>query len=227
MPRGALNSKALTATIRQRVVALRPANTPTLRRHRREYSKLLAGAEPRDVLGVAYGLLEGGDLVPRFVAYELVCHHGPTLAGLGEKALLRLGRGIDSWGAVDCFACFLSGRAWRERQIPDAVIHQWARSSDRWWRRAALVSTVPLNNRSQGGRGDPGRTLPVCALLLPDRDDMVVKAMSWALRELSKRDAATVRAFLVEHQTSLAPRVLREVGNKLTTGLKNPRRRRT
>jgi 3-methyladenine DNA glycosylase AlkD len=223
MPPAAVNPKALTAAIRQRVAALRPANTPTLRRLRRDFSKLLAGVEPRAVLGVAYGLLDGGDLVPRFVAYELVCHHGPSLAGLGEKELLRLGRGIDSWGAVDSFACNLSGRAWRERQIPDELIWQWARSSDRWWRRAALVSTVPLNNRAQGGHGDPRRTLPICVMLLPDRDDMVIKAMSWALRELAKRDALTVRVFLTEHQDALAPRVLREVGNKLSTGLKNPR----
>ncbi len=64
----------------------------------------------------------------------------------------------------------------------------------------------------------------MCALLVEDRDDMVVKALSWALRELSKRDSKTVRVFLAEHKEVLAARVLREVRSKLNTGLKNPRR---
>src|SRR5262245_35020961 len=93
-----------------------------------------------------------------------------------------------------------------------------------WWRRAALVATVPLNNKTQGGSGDASRTLAVCRLLLADGDDMVVKALSWALRELAKREPDTVRQFLADEGDSLAPRVRREVGHKLTTGRKNPRR---
>ena len=50
---------------------------------------------------------------------------------------------------------------------------------------------------------------------------MVVKALSWALRELVVRDPGAVRTFLDEHD--LAARVRREVTNKLQTGLKQPR----
>jgi 3-methyladenine DNA glycosylase AlkD len=110
-------------------------------------------------------------------------------------------------------------------QVPDRVIHGWARSTDRWWRRAALVSTVPLNNKARGGRGDARRTLTVCRLLVNDSNDMVVKALSWALRELAKRDPQAVRVFLKQQEPVLAKRVLREVMNKLTTGLKNPYRK--
>jgi 3-methyladenine DNA glycosylase AlkD len=52
---------------------------------------------------------------------------------------------------------------------------------------------------------------------------MVVKALSWALRELSKRDPTAVQRFLEQHHGVLAARVVREVRNKLSTGLKNPR----
>jgi 3-methyladenine DNA glycosylase AlkD len=98
----------------------------------------------------------------------------------------------------------------------------WAASSDRWWRRAALVSTVPLNLRAAGGTGDRDRTLAVCRLLVQDRDDMVVKALSWALRELVVWEAEAVRGFLDEHGDRVAPRVRREVLSKLDSGLKNP-----
>ena len=133
---------------------------------------------------------------------------------------------MDSWAAVDCFASYLSGPAWREGRIGNTVVRRWARSPDRWWRRAAIVSTVPLNNKARGGSGDAVRTLLICTLLLDDRDDMVVKGLSWALRELAKRDEISVREFLSKSEGKLAPRVVREVGNKLRTGLKNPHQRK-
>jgi 3-methyladenine DNA glycosylase AlkD len=46
------------------------------------------------------------------------------------------------------------------------------------------------------GASNARKTLRVCRLLLPDADDMVVKAMSWALRELGKRDPKRVAAFV-------------------------------
>ena len=77
--------------------------------------------------------------------------------------------------------------------------------------------------RSRGGYGDLPRTLAVCRLLVADHEDMVVKALSWALRELVAYDPEVVRAFLQEHEAVLAARVKYEVRNKLTTGLKNPK----
>jgi 3-methyladenine DNA glycosylase AlkD len=139
----------------------------------------------------------------------------------------RLGEGMADWGSVDAFGCTVSGPAWRRGRLPDAAVHRWAASPDRWWRRAALVSTVPLNLRSRGGTGDTGRTLDICRRLAADGDDMVVKALSWALRELVVWDPEAVRRFLDTHHEVLATRVRREVRSKLETGRKHPARRTT
>jgi 3-methyladenine DNA glycosylase AlkD len=210
--------------ISKRIFLLESFTAESIRNLRREFSKQLARSAPRFVVDVALRLLEHHTIEHRFVAYELVCSHPGALASLREKDLKLLGCGLNSWSSVDMFACFLSGPAWRQRQIPDRVIHHWAHSKDRWWRRASLVSTVPLNSKARGGSGDTGRTLELCRLLVTDRDDMVVKAMSWALRELSKRDPKAVESFLDEQRDKLSARVLREVRNKLSTGLKNPKR---
>jgi len=208
-----------------RVSDMHSRNTANLRSLRREFSKRLIKAEPRLIITLALKLLEERAMEYRFIAYELICSHRPALQSLRANDLKRLGRGIDNWGAVDSFACYLAGPAWREKQIPDSLIHGWARSKDRWWRRAGLVSTVPLNNKARGGRGDAARTLRVCRMVIKDRDDMVVKALSWALRELAKRDAKPVQEFLEKYESRLASRVVREVRNKLKAGLKNPRRK--
>jgi 3-methyladenine DNA glycosylase AlkD len=61
-------------------------------------------------------------------------------------------------------------------------------------------------------------------LLLDDRDDMVGKAMSWALRALSTREPRRLEEFIERHEKRLAPRATREVRNKLLTGRKDGRR---
>lgn len=226
-PGCSINSVEIAAEeISERIFLLESFTTERIRALRREFSKRLAKSPPRFVVEVALALLDKNTMEHRFVAYELLCHHRAALAGLTEKDIRLFGRGIGSWGSVDMFACYLAGPAWRGRQVPDKLIHTWARSKNRWFRRAALVSTVPLNSKARGGGGDATRTLEVCASLVADRDDMVVKALSWALRELSKRDPEAVSRFLDEHQGVLAARVVREVRNKLSTGLKNPRLRR-
>jgi 3-methyladenine DNA glycosylase AlkD len=219
----AATTSALVGEIGSRLEALPIADAESIRAVRREYSKHLAAASAKDVVDVALGLLRKRSGRHRLAAYELVSCHRVTRASLKIADLERLGHGIDSWDAVDTFAIYLAGPAWRQGQITDARVRSWTLSKDRWWRRAALVATVPLNNKTRGGKGDPVRTLAICRQLVADRDDMVVKALSWALRELAKRDGSAVEAFLAEYSQSLAPRVLREVKNKLKTGLKNPR----
>ena len=214
---------ALEMEICDRLGRLSTLSTPAVRVLRREFSKRIAFLAADTVLQLGYRLLKKENVVPRFFSYELVQHHSGAARSLNTRRLQQLGEGINSWGAVDTFACYLSGPAWRERQVPDSLIARWARSKNRWWRRAGVVSTVPLNNKARGGEGDPLRTLQICKLVVGDSDDMVVKALSWALRELAKRDRQTVETFLSENQTTLAPRVLREVNNKLKTGLKNPK----
>jgi 3-methyladenine DNA glycosylase AlkD len=218
-----MNPDEIIARIDKSIRLLPQRDTHSIRRTRRQFSKEIADAAARDIVKLGLKLLDRGDFMHRFIAYELVSYHQDALRSINAKTLEQLGTGLNSWESVDTFSSYLAGPAWRERQVPDSLIKRWARSRDRWWRRAALVSTVPLNSKARGGSGDTRRTLMICEMLVEDRDDMVEKALSWALRELAKRDPASARAFLREHEGVLGARVLREVRNKLATGLKNPR----
>ena len=211
-----------------RVKALPVPSVPSIRPVRREFSLKLAKEAPTAVLALVLEVvgrsLREGEPDLRWVGYEIAHYHRPTLESLDLGKLERLGAGLDSWDSVDVFSLYLSGVAWRNGQIGDDDVHRWARSEDRWWRRVALVSTVVLNLKARGGTGDVERTMPVCRMLAADGDDMVVKALSWALRTAVPQDRAAVESFLVENDHSLASRVKREVGTKLSTGRKNARR---
>lgn len=210
----------IAETIDEQIRALPRKDTASIRNVRRHFSKMLAHTAPDEVIELALLLLDKH----RFVAYELVQHHRAAFRSLGAEELAQFGQGMASWDAVDTFGSYLAGPAWRVGQIPDSLVHRWARSEDRWWRRTALVCTVALNIKARGGTGDVPRTLAVCRLLSADHDDMVEKALSWALRALVQHDPQAVRDFLTTYDNVLGARIKREVRNKLSTGLKNPRK---
>lgn len=214
--------REIASELLEEISTLPVRNTPNERAIRRKYSRKLRNSSPEIVYATASLLIY--EASADWLAYELIASHKACFEKLGEKELEQLGSWINSWWTVDSFARTLAGPAWLAGLVSDELIVCWAGSDDRWWRRAALVSTVALNSRSHAGKGDTTRTLRICRLLVNDHDDMVEKAMSWALRELVVHDAGAVRAFLDHHREELGARVIREVTNKLNTGLKYPKR---
>jgi 3-methyladenine DNA glycosylase AlkD len=211
------------AAARAAVRALGAANTAAARRVRRQWSATLRTETADYVLGFAMSMQEEESWAARLVGYELIANHGQAFAALNDKRIESMAAGLADWGSIDSFGVTLAGPAWREGRLSSTRVRAWARSPDRWRRRLALVSTVRLNAQ---GRGDAQRTLDICARLLKDRDPMVVKAMSWALRALAKRDRESVQHFVAVHGEKIAALVKREVRNKLVAGTKSGKRTR-
>jgi len=174
-----------------------------------------------NIIGFAKSLVDTRVFECNLVAFELLWNNKKALNLLCLSDLEYLGKNMDNWATTDAFSIMLSGWAWRNNQIGDLDILSWLNSQNRWWRRAAVVSTVPLNLKARGGNGDTRRTLMICEKIIADRDDMIVKALSWALRELSKSDKPAVEKFMDKYDTVLAGRVRKEVYTKLKTGRKN------
>jgi 3-methyladenine DNA glycosylase AlkD len=203
------------------VRALPVRSTQPMRAIRRDISAKLRKAEAAEVLAVARALIARG---LRWFGWELITHHKKALASLTLREVEELGEGLASWDLVDAYGTYIAGPAWRDGQITDADVVRWAKDDDLWVRRRALVAVTVLNKKATGRRGgDARRTFLITDHQLDDRADMVVKAMSWALRSLAAVNPEAVRAYLASHSDRLAARVKREVGNKLRTGLKNPR----
>lgn len=194
------------------------ATAPDLGAIETDLSRRLRDVPANQVVELAKALVVFGVLECQQIAYQILGHHEAAASSLGLGDIEALGSGLDNWVSVDSFALRVAGPAWREERIPDDVIHRWANSEDRWWRRAALVCTVALNQRATEVTGEPIRTLSVCRILAGDHDDMVVKGLSWALRELLRRDPESVVGFLAGHDDVLAARVKREVRRKIEAG---------
>ena len=199
---------------------------PDVRRIARSHARKLR-TDPAEAVAVALALVGLKNHDARQVAYEILGAIPSARDGLRVKQLEALSEGNDNWAAVDGFCSALSGPQYSAGVLAPAVLERWARSRDPWMRRAALATVATAFQRaSLRGRSPVTPSVRVCALLVDDRHDHVVKALSWALRNLTSRDRAVVERFVAEHEARLAARVKREVARKLTTGTKNRSRKR-
>ncbi|MEM9320881.1 MAG: DNA alkylation repair protein [Pseudomonadota bacterium] len=124
---------------------------------------------------------------------------------------------FDSWGIADAVA--QSGQK-RVRQVPSRLdtLEAWTHSPHLWTRRAALVFALPFAKSRHPNALETEarrRILTWCERLSHDREWFIQKAVAWWLRDLSKRDAASVAAFLNTARHDLKPWARREAGKYL------------
>jgi len=215
-----MDPEATVQQLRADVLALPKRDTPSLRAVRKQWSKTLKDAEAAEVIATAQALERPAGQGGKWLGYELIRFHPGAFAAVTEAQIVDFASRIASWYATDAFGTILSGPLWARGRVSDALIDSWTRSDDRWLRRSALVATVGRN----ATKPDAASTLDICLRLAGDADDMVEKAVSWALRYLSQKDRDAVASIMDEHGDQFRPRVRREVRNKLSTGLKNPKR---
>ena len=114
-------------------------------------------------------------------------------------------RRVSSWADHDALVHYLispmvAGRAARAKNV-----FRWAKSRDRWQRRAACVALI-RGAREQMFFSEIKR---LTAMLLADEDDMVQKGLGWLLRETAKFDARRTAPFLMSIRGQTPRLVLR------------------
>ncbi|MFI1920282.1 DNA alkylation repair protein [Nocardia sp. NPDC020380] len=125
--------------------------------------------------------------------------------------LAAVARGrVNNWDLVDGSAEFVLGPWLLER--PRAVLFELAGGDSLWERRVALLATFAFIKA-----GDTSTTLELCERYLPDRRDLIQKAVGWMLREIGKRvDRAQLTAFLDAHAAHMGRTALSYATEHLT-----------
>jgi len=120
--------------------------------------------------------------------------------------------GITDWAgcdflAADIIGAHLDGHADRRKALV-----KWAKSKNRWRRRAAAVSLV---KHARKGRymEDVWR---VASPLMPDEDDMVRKGVGWLLREAARMSPGEVVAFCRKHEHHANRLILRTASETMS-----------
>jgi 3-methyladenine DNA glycosylase AlkD len=86
-----------------------------------------------------------------------------------------------------------------------AIVLRWAKSHDRWHRRAACVALIQGTRR----RMFFPEIRKLTALLLTDEDDMVQKGLGWLLRETAKANPKRTVPFIMGLRANAPSLVLR------------------
>lgn len=119
---------------------------------------------------------------------------------------------FDGWAIADHAMIAGQKRLVAEpRRLDEA--QAWLRHENLWVRRAALVGTLPwakMNNPKPDDLIRRERVLGWAAELVDEPEWFIQKAIAWWLRDLSKRDAPRVRAFLDAYGARMKPFARRE-----------------
>ena len=123
---------------------------------------------------------------------------------------------ISSWADHDGLVHYLISPMVAAKPTRVAAVFRWARSEDRWHRRAACVALI---------RGARARLLfreivKLSDSLLGDEDDMVQKGLGWLLRETAKFDAKRTVPYLMKIRERAPRLVLRTACETLPANLK-------
>ncbi len=110
---------------------------------------------------------------------------------------------ITSWADHDALAHYVLSPMVAANPALAKQAFVWARSRNRWRRRAACVALI----RGARQRQFFPEIMRLTEMLLDDEDDMVQKGLGWLLREATKYDAKRTVPFLIKIR-SRAPRLV-------------------
>lgn len=145
---------------------------------------ILADRDQEFLVAVADTLFRGRVLEEKvfgvFLLQGMTGHFGDAEFRLFGSWLDR----VSTWADHDGLVSYLIGPMIAANPKRSKVVFQWAKSRDRWHRRAAAVALI----RAIRERKCRAEVVRVTEMLLNDGDDMVRKGLGWLLREAAKYD---------------------------------------
>lgn len=147
-----------------------------------------------------------------FLMEKLTDEFGDDEFRLFESWLLR----ISSWADHDALVHYLIAPMVVAKPDRAGRVFRWAKSPDRWHRRAACVALIQGTRRKMF----PSEIERLSNLLLSDEDDMVQKGLGWLLRETAKADAKRTVPYLMSIREHAPRLVLRTACETLPAGVR-------
>lgn len=129
------------------------------------------------------------------------------------KFYLKNLKRVNNWDLVDLSAHRILGQAILEKILSEKILDKLAGSRNMWERRVAIIATM-----STIGAGQYDATLRIAKKLLGDKEDLMHKAVGWALREIWKRDPKHCEQFLLTHYSRLPRTTLRYAIERMEEG---------
>jgi 3-methyladenine DNA glycosylase AlkD len=119
---------------------------------------------------------------------------------------------LTNWANTDDLSTWLIAETVRKDPGLHTRLLEWTASENRWRRRAAAVSLVPIARRGRM----LGEALAITDRLMTDDDDMVQKGVGWLLKEASREHPDEIREHLLRWREEAPALTLRYASEKLS-----------
>lgn len=112
---------------------------------------------------------------------------------------------INNWAKCDSFCNHTIGEF--IEKYPNTVneLKEWAKSKNKWMRRAAVVSLIVPAKKGKYLKD----VFEIADILLLDKEDMVQKGYGWLLKEASRKHEKEVFNYVLKHKKSMPRTSLR------------------
>jgi 3-methyladenine DNA glycosylase AlkD len=110
-----------------------------------------------------------------------------------------------NWATTDAICGLLIGPLLVRAPTLAPRLRSWSADRNMWVRRASIVALIPLVRTGQA----LDLTYKIAGLLHPDPNDLIHKAVGWALREAGKIDAGRLEYYLRAHGAAIPRTTLR------------------
>ena len=178
--------------------------------------EILKNSDLSFLTGVADELFDGPILEERTFAVLLLEGLTERFSDAEFKLFESWLRRITSWADHDGLVHYLIAPMVAAKPVRVKAVFCWAKSRDRWHRRAACVALIQGTRRKMFFP----EIKRLSALLLSDQEDMVQKGLGWLLRETAKADAKRTVPYLMSIRQRAPRFVLRTACETLTPQLR-------
>ncbi|NLG17648.1 MAG: DNA alkylation repair protein [Fibrobacter sp.] len=183
----------------------------------RQYFKTLNGSNKSDIFNLCDELWKSGYMEESFIAcdwaYNLNKEYEPGDFSIFESWVSLY---VNNWASCDTLCNHTIGTFIEMYPKYLSSLKKWAKSENRWMRRASAVSLIIPARRGKF----LDEIFSIADILLLDNDDLVQKGYGWMLKAASEAHQKKVFDFVMEKRDKMPRTALRYAIEKMPVGMK-------
>jgi len=170
-----------------------------------------------EIFGLCEELFRSGYMEEAFAASFWLPNMVEQLAP-GDLAVFKvwIARYVNNWAKCDTFCNHTVGGLLEKHPESASEVASWAKSDNRWLKRAAAVSLIVPAKKGMFLK----EAFEISDALLSDEDDMVQKGYGWLLKEASRKHQKEVHAYVMKNKAEMPRTALRYAIERLPKELK-------
>jgi 3-methyladenine DNA glycosylase AlkD len=190
---------------------------PMVHKISQEFSGHVRAMTKQEVFGLCEILWQSGYMEESIVAcnwsYYFHRQYEPADFHVFERWISEY---VSNWASCDTLCNHTVGDFIMMYPEYISKLKEFARSPNRWTRRAAAVSLIIPAKKGLF----PDDILEIAGILLLDKDDLVQKGYGWMLKAASQANCEMIFDFVMKHKSTMPRTALRYAIEKMPPGMK-------